>query len=147
MSGSGRTPLEKKFKKNQPAQPAPPLPPPSAEPLSAQPHRPEHVLGTPRLAAVASALDKGQLGLVRTVEAELKAVANPVHLQMFYAPTILSKKGDLGKIWLASHWEHKLTKSMVLATSIEDSVKAILEPKVKLSLRVSGHLLVRAKVP
>jgi len=62
---------------------------------------------------------------------------------MFYAPSVLSKKGDLGKIWLASHWEHKLTKAQVFATSVEESVNAIMAPKVALSLRVSGHLLVR----
>jgi hypothetical protein len=37
---------------------------------------------------------------------------------MFYAPFILSKKGPLGRVWLAAHWDKKLTKQMVMQTSI-----------------------------
>jgi hypothetical protein len=29
---------------------------------------------------------------------------------MFYSQIILAKKGPLGKIWLAAHWDKKLTK-------------------------------------
>ena len=60
---------------------------------------------------------------------------------MFYSPAILAKKGDLGKVWLASHWQHKLTKQQVFSTDVAQSVQAIMEPKYKLSLRLSGHLL------
>jgi hypothetical protein len=36
----------------------------------------------------------------------------------FYAPFILSKKGPLGRVWLAAHWDKKLSKQMVTQTSI-----------------------------
>ncbi|XP_064652431.1 double-strand-break repair protein rad21 homolog isoform X2 [Lineus longissimus] len=60
---------------------------------------------------------------------------------MFYAHFVLSKKGPLARIWLAAHWDKKLTKAHVFETNISSSVDAILEPKVKMALRTSGHLL------
>lgn len=60
---------------------------------------------------------------------------------MFYAHIVLAKKGPLARIWLAAHWDKKLTKAHVVETNIEKSVDGILEPKVKLALRTSGHLL------
>lgn len=47
----------------------------------------------------------------------------------------------MARIWLAAHWDKKLTKAHVFETNIEGSVEAIIEPKVKLALRTSGHLL------
>jgi cohesin complex subunit SCC1 len=41
---------------------------------------------------------------------------------MFYSQIILAKKGPLGKIWLAAHWDKKLTKAQVFQTDIETSV-------------------------
>ena len=49
---------------------------------------------------------------------------------MFYAHFVLSKKGPLARIWLAAHWDKKLTKAQVFETDIEDSVEGILAPKV-----------------
>lgn len=60
---------------------------------------------------------------------------------MFYAHFVLAKKGPLAKIWLAAHWDKKLTKAQVFETNIEKSVDGILKPKVKMALRTSGHLL------
>ena len=60
---------------------------------------------------------------------------------MFYAHCVLSKKSPLRRVWLAAHWETKLTKAQVFQTNIETSVTMILEPRVKISLRTSGHLL------
>uniref|UniRef100_A0A915L8L2 Double-strand-break repair protein rad21 homolog n=1 Tax=Romanomermis culicivorax TaxID=13658 RepID=A0A915L8L2_ROMCU len=60
---------------------------------------------------------------------------------MFYAQFVLSKKGPLAKIWLAAHWEKKLTKAQVFETNIDKAVESILEPKVKMALRTTGHLL------
>ncbi|ODN02727.1 Double-strand-break repair protein rad21 [Orchesella cincta] len=60
---------------------------------------------------------------------------------MFYAHFVLAKKGPLARIWLAAHWDKKLTKAHVFETSIEKSVEGILHPKVKMALRTSGHLL------
>lgn len=41
---------------------------------------------------------------------------------MFYSDVILSKRGPLGKVWLAAHFERKLNKSAFLQTNIENSV-------------------------
>lgn len=41
---------------------------------------------------------------------------------MFYSEAILSKKGPLAKVWLAAHWERKLTKNQLLQTDIHSSV-------------------------
>ncbi|XP_060526179.1 double-strand-break repair protein rad21 homolog isoform X2 [Cylas formicarius] len=60
---------------------------------------------------------------------------------MFYSHFILAKKGPLARIWLAAHWDKKLTKAHVFETNIEKSVDGIIRPKVKLALRTSGHLL------
>ncbi|KAG1702377.1 Double-strand-break repair protein rad21 [Nymphon striatum] len=60
---------------------------------------------------------------------------------MFYAHFVLSKRGPLARVWLAAHWDKKLTKAHVFETSIETSVEGILQPKVKMALRTSGHLL------
>ena len=37
---------------------------------------------------------------------------------------VLAKKGPLGKIWLAAHWDKKLTKSQIFQTDIGSSVGA-----------------------
>ena len=60
---------------------------------------------------------------------------------MFYSQIILAKKGPLGKIWLAAHWDKKLTKVQIFQTDIARSVDSIVKPQVPLALRVSGHLL------
>jgi cohesin complex subunit SCC1 len=54
---------------------------------------------------------------------------------------VLTKKGPLAKIWLAAHWEKKLTKNQITETNISTSVKDIAEPVVPIALRTSGHLL------
>ena len=60
---------------------------------------------------------------------------------MFYTHYLLAKKGPLAKVWLAAHWEKKLTKTHIFETDLKVSVEAIVHPKVKLALRTSGHLL------
>jgi len=60
---------------------------------------------------------------------------------MFYSQYILARTGPLGKIWLAAHFEKKLTKSQVFSTDITESVKNIISPSIPLALRVSGHLM------
>eukprot|EP01138_Halocafeteria_seosinensis_P010567 gb/GECG01010790.1/.p1 GENE.gb/GECG01010790.1/~~gb/GECG01010790.1/.p1 ORF type:complete len:629 (+),score=119.97 gb/GECG01010790.1/:1-1887(+) len=60
---------------------------------------------------------------------------------MFYSQVILAKKGPLGKVWLAAHWDKKLSKSQISEADIEKSVESIMKPQVPLALRVSGHLL------
>lgn len=62
---------------------------------------------------------------------------------MFYSQIILAKKGPLGKAWLAAHWgDKKLTRPIIFATDINDSVNHIIHPINPLALRLSGHLLV-----
>lgn len=60
---------------------------------------------------------------------------------MFYSQIVLAKKGPLAKIWLAAHWDKKLTRTIVFHTDILESIKRIAHPDVPLALRVSGHLL------
>ncbi|CAM9892181.1 unnamed protein product [Pylaiella littoralis] len=60
---------------------------------------------------------------------------------MFYSQIILAKKGPLGKIWIAAHWDKKLNKAQIFQTNINTSVENILQPTVPLALRMSGHLL------
>ncbi|CAO1622694.1 unnamed protein product [Parajaminaea phylloscopi] len=61
---------------------------------------------------------------------------------MFYSDVILSKRGPLGKVWLAAHFERKLNKTAFLQTNIENSVSAIVEQRAApLALRLSGQLL------
>ncbi|KAJ1905741.1 sister chromatid cohesion protein 1 [Tieghemiomyces parasiticus] len=61
---------------------------------------------------------------------------------MFYAEAILSKKGPLAKVWLAAHWERKLSKTQFLQTNIPSSVGAMMSgDQPPLALRLSGQLL------
>lgn len=60
---------------------------------------------------------------------------------MFYSVFVLGKKGPLARVWLAAHWDKKITKSQILETNICESVDSILQPRIKLSLRTSSHLL------
>ncbi|XP_057559683.1 double-strand-break repair protein rad21-like protein 1 isoform X3 [Hippopotamus amphibius kiboko] len=60
---------------------------------------------------------------------------------MFYTHVLMSKRGPLAKIWLAAHWEKKLTKVHVFECNLEITIEKILSPKVKIALRTSGHLL------
>ncbi|KZS88044.1 hypothetical protein SISNIDRAFT_433205 [Sistotremastrum niveocremeum HHB9708] len=61
---------------------------------------------------------------------------------MFYSEAILSRRGPLAKVWLAAHWERKLSKTQTLQTDIEQSVGAIVGQEVEvMALRLSGQLL------
>ncbi|WFD31164.1 sister chromatid cohesion protein 1 [Malassezia sp. CBS 17886] len=52
------------------------------------------------------------------------------------------KHGPLAKVWLAAHWDRKLSKPQLLHTSIPNSVEAIVHPDDDtIVLRVSGQLL------
>ncbi|KAF9581890.1 sister chromatid cohesion protein 1 [Lunasporangiospora selenospora] len=55
---------------------------------------------------------------------------------------ILSKKGPLAKVWLAAHWERKLSKNQLLQTNLNNSVDAIIGvDQAPMALRLSGQLL------
>jgi len=60
---------------------------------------------------------------------------------MFYAPAILAKKGELSQIWLAAHWQNRLSKQQALSVNIVQSCEAIMNPQAPLSLRLCGQLL------
>ncbi|XP_036386717.1 double-strand-break repair protein rad21-like protein 1 [Megalops cyprinoides] len=60
---------------------------------------------------------------------------------MFYTQLFMSKRGPLAKIWLAAHWEKKITKAHVFECNLETTIKDIMSPQVKIGLRTSGHLL------
>lgn len=55
---------------------------------------------------------------------------------MYYAHFILNKKGPLAKIWLAAHWDKKLTKAQIYETNIESTIETILEPQVNFKLKI-----------
>ncbi|XP_076022357.1 double-strand-break repair protein rad21-like protein 1 [Genypterus blacodes] len=60
---------------------------------------------------------------------------------MFYTQLFTSKRGPLAKVWLAAHWDRKLTKAHVFECNLETTVEDIISPKMKIGLRTSGHLL------
>lgn len=60
---------------------------------------------------------------------------------MFYSEFILTKKGPLAKIWLAAHWERKLSKAQISQTNVVRSVEDIVNPMEPLALRLSSQLL------
>lgn len=49
---------------------------------------------------------------------------------MFYGAFVLAKKGPLAKVWLAAHWDKKLTKAHIFETDVEQTVDDIISPKV-----------------
>ena len=80
---------------------------------------------------------------------------------MFYSENVLIRKGPLANIWLAAHWDRKLTKTQIFQTNIQTSVgnKYLLEFMVNyflfvdeivngtlppMALRLSGQLLLGA---
>eukprot|EP00039_Didymoeca_costata_P019578 m.338093 g.338093 ORF g.338093 m.338093 type:complete len:553 (-) comp18312_c0_seq1:82-1740(-) len=60
---------------------------------------------------------------------------------MFYSEFVLAKKGALGKVWLAAHWEKKLTRTQASKSNIVEACNSIIKPVAPLALRTSGHLL------
>uniref|UniRef100_A0A7M4EJ92 Rad21/Rec8-like protein N-terminal domain-containing protein n=1 Tax=Crocodylus porosus TaxID=8502 RepID=A0A7M4EJ92_CROPO len=60
---------------------------------------------------------------------------------MFYMHLLVNKRGPLAKIWLAAHWEKKLTRAHIFECNLEMTIEKIISPKVRIALRTSGHLL------
>uniref|UniRef100_K7GDL7 RAD21 cohesin complex component like 1 n=1 Tax=Pelodiscus sinensis TaxID=13735 RepID=K7GDL7_PELSI len=60
---------------------------------------------------------------------------------MFYMHLLMNKRGPLAKIWLAAHWEKKVTKTHIFECNLETTIEKIISPGVKIALRTSGHLL------
>ena len=61
---------------------------------------------------------------------------------MFFSTYVLTKKGPLAKIWLAAHWDKKLTRNDVKVIDLNQTVVQIVHPVVPIALRTSGELLV-----
>lgn len=49
---------------------------------------------------------------------------------MFYTQLFTSSRGPLAKIWLAAHWERKLTRAQVFECNLEIVIKDMISPKV-----------------
>ncbi|RKP11175.1 Rec8 like protein-domain-containing protein [Thamnocephalis sphaerospora] len=61
---------------------------------------------------------------------------------MFYHEAILAKKGPLARVWLAAHWERKMSKTQFIQTNIQSTVGAIVGgDQPPMALRISGQLL------
>lgn len=61
---------------------------------------------------------------------------------MFYSDSILTRKGPLANIWLAAHWDRRLSKAQIVGTNIEGSLRAMVEGRLPpMALRLSGQLL------
>lgn len=54
---------------------------------------------------------------------------------------IKDPRQNLSKVWIAAHWDKKLTKHTVLAHNIQESVDTIKSPENALALRIAGSLL------
>jgi len=54
---------------------------------------------------------------------------------------ILQKKGPFAKVWLAAHWDKKLTKADIRLVDISETVVNIVKPAVPMALRTSGELM------
>ncbi|KAG7332136.1 hypothetical protein KOW79_003970 [Hemibagrus wyckioides] len=59
----------------------------------------------------------------------------------FFTQLFTSKRGPLARIWLAAHWEKKITKAHVFECNLEATIENIISPQIKIGLRTSGHLL------
>lgn len=59
---------------------------------------------------------------------------------MFYSDSILCRKGPLAAIWLAAHWERKLTKQQITNADITASIQE-LDHMPPMALRLKGQLL------
>lgn len=50
---------------------------------------------------------------------------------LFYTHLFTSTRGHLAKIWLAAHWERKLTRAQVFECNLETVIEDIISPKVE----------------
>ncbi|TPP44113.1 N terminus of Rad21 / Rec8 like family protein [Leishmania donovani] len=61
---------------------------------------------------------------------------------MFFSTYVLTKKGPLAKVWLAAHWDKRLTRHEVKVVDLSQTILHIVRPVVPIALRTSGELLV-----
>ncbi|KAJ4973944.1 hypothetical protein NE237_007118 [Protea cynaroides] len=60
---------------------------------------------------------------------------------MFYAQTLLSRKGPLGTVWVAAYCHKRLKKDQIAFTDIPSSVDEIMLHEVTITYRVLAYLL------
>jgi hypothetical protein len=66
---------------------------------------------------------------------------------MFYHEFVLAKRGTLGKVWLAAHWEKKLSRSAVSAPTHLNSASPLLAVAFHLALAAELHFHTRSRMP
>ena len=49
---------------------------------------------------------------------------------MFYNQLVFAKHGPLSRIWLAAHWDKKLSRRQILDSDIQDAVNQVIRPSV-----------------
>jgi cohesin complex subunit SCC1 len=60
---------------------------------------------------------------------------------MFFSTYVLTQKGPLAKVWLAAHWDRRLTAKDVRLIDLNESVLQVVKPEVPIALRTSGELM------
>ncbi|KAF7488886.1 Double-strand-break repair protein rad21 -like protein [Sarcoptes scabiei] len=61
---------------------------------------------------------------------------------MFYIPEILSRKGPLSIVWLAAHFEKKLTKNQIMEANVAEIIDLVMNSNIKISLRITCDLII-----
>lgn len=49
---------------------------------------------------------------------------------VFFTQLFTTKHGSLARIWLAAHWEKKITKAHVFECNLEMTIEDIISPQV-----------------
>lgn len=60
---------------------------------------------------------------------------------MFFNSFILTKRGPLARIWLAAHWDKRLTKQEIQLIDLTEVVVQVMKPDIQISCRTHGELL------
>lgn len=61
---------------------------------------------------------------------------------MFFVPDIFARKGPLSVVWLAAHFEKKLSKNQIKNTNITAIIEIIMNSNIKISLRTTSDLMI-----
>lgn len=64
-------------------------------------------------------------------------------IAMFYAHFVLAKRGPLARVWLAAHWDKKLSKAQIFETDLDMSVEEIIRPKVRIAKILSTSIYIQ----
>jgi cohesin complex subunit SCC1 len=75
----------------------------------------------------------------RFYEKKILKIKNKI--KMFFATYVLTQKGPLAKVWLAAHWDKKLTSKDVKVIDLKQTIVHVVQPSVPIALRTSGELM------